>query len=382
MSVLQIVCQNCGAKYKLPESFQADKAKCKECGTAIDVAAQRKSGAAAPAAVAAPTKTAPATAKARPAEARPAAPAETRTRRSESTGTSTRPSRGERGRKEDGGAEGGSHRRGKHGDAEKKKGPSPALIGGGLVVVAAIVIGLIFMLKGSGEDTTKQDTASNNAAAKPADAKPGASNDKVSGTPTDAAADQKPAEAKPADTKPADPKSPESKPADPKPAAPKTEPKTGPKITSIEQVFDPKTLEELAYPEEITKEVRDEINSLVPDIDGSATISARKAKTRLEELGYPSLFGLANQLRTFDYKTREGTMNAYELNRLMEVIAKGTNASFKPPQEEELSYDQMDWNAKTVKTWQTFLHQLNTKEKYEAYLKQKEAALEKQGKKK
>ena len=26
MSVLQIVCQNCGAKYKLPESFQADKA--------------------------------------------------------------------------------------------------------------------------------------------------------------------------------------------------------------------------------------------------------------------------------------------------------------------------------------------------------------------
>ncbi len=379
MSVLQIVCQNCGAKYKLPESFQADKAKCKECGTAIDVAAQRKSGAAAPAAAATPAKAAPAPAKARPAEARPAAPTEARARRSESTGASARPSRAERGRKEEGATEGGSHRRGKHGDGDnKKKGPSPALIGGGLVVVAAIVVGLIFMLKGSGEDTTKQDTAGNNAASKPADAKQIPSTEKPSGTPTDASAEQKPAEAKPADAKPAEPKPAEGKPAEPKPA----EAKTGPKVTSIEQVFDPKTLEELPFPDEITKEVRDEINSLVPDIDGSATISARKAKTRLEELGYPSLYGLANQLRTFDYKTREGTMNAYELNRLMEVIAKGTNASFKPPQEEELTYDQMDWNAKTVKTWQTFLRQLNTKEKYEAYLKQKEAALEKQGKKK
>ena len=41
MAHLAIQCQNCGAKYKLPETFAGDFAKCKACGSKIDVKAAR-----------------------------------------------------------------------------------------------------------------------------------------------------------------------------------------------------------------------------------------------------------------------------------------------------------------------------------------------------
>jgi len=41
MTVLQITCDNCGAKYKLPESFTGAQAKCQKCQSIIDVARQR-----------------------------------------------------------------------------------------------------------------------------------------------------------------------------------------------------------------------------------------------------------------------------------------------------------------------------------------------------
>ena len=43
MTAVQITCDNCGAKYKLPESFAGTQAKCQKCGSAIDVARQRAS---------------------------------------------------------------------------------------------------------------------------------------------------------------------------------------------------------------------------------------------------------------------------------------------------------------------------------------------------
>src|SRR5262249_61989221 len=68
MTLLQIVCDNCGAKYRLPETFSGAKAKCKQCNSAIDVAAQR-AAAQAPAAAATPAAARPARAgsPARPA---------------------------------------------------------------------------------------------------------------------------------------------------------------------------------------------------------------------------------------------------------------------------------------------------------------------------
>lgn len=41
MSTLSITCDNCGSKWKLPESFSGATAKCQKCGSAIDVARQR-----------------------------------------------------------------------------------------------------------------------------------------------------------------------------------------------------------------------------------------------------------------------------------------------------------------------------------------------------
>lgn len=58
MTSLTIVCDNCGAKYKLPEAYDKAQAKCTKCGSAIAVDAQRGGAVAAPGA--------------RPAAARPA----------------------------------------------------------------------------------------------------------------------------------------------------------------------------------------------------------------------------------------------------------------------------------------------------------------------
>ena len=41
MSAIPIVCDNCGARWRLPDNFAAAQSKCRDCGSAIDVARQR-----------------------------------------------------------------------------------------------------------------------------------------------------------------------------------------------------------------------------------------------------------------------------------------------------------------------------------------------------
>ncbi|MFN9758232.1 MAG: TIGR00266 family protein, partial [Planctomycetota bacterium] len=53
MTVYQIACDNCGAKYKLPETFAGKQAKCQKCGSVIEVQKQREAASAAAAAPAA-----------------------------------------------------------------------------------------------------------------------------------------------------------------------------------------------------------------------------------------------------------------------------------------------------------------------------------------
>jgi hypothetical protein len=381
MSVIQVVCQNCGAKYKLPATFAADKAKCKACGQAIDVAAQRaqppESTAATPVSAKAQPATAkaqPATAKAQPAKARPASePA--RPARAGAASASSRRAKGD--------AEGeGTDKPGRRGrgDKEKKKsGMSPAVIGGVLVGVGALVVGGILMFGGdkpaeAGKSENQQSVASSGSggtATNESAAKSGDGANPASPAPIDNA----PATTEPAggtDTPAPTPKAPEAtKPAAKPPGAPKFETKA--------DIFDPKTLEPLTYPDEVDAAIRAEIDEAVQAIDGTGTRAARRAKARLEELGYPALFGLTNRLRDIDYTTRDGTIMAYEIHRLMELIAKGTNTSFKQV-DDEPDLETADWNAKGVRTWQNFLQQNNTLEKYEAFQARKKAALEKQGK--
>jgi hypothetical protein len=120
--LLPIVCDNCGAKYKLPESFTASQSKCQKCGSVINVDAQRQ-----------PASTASAAAKpatgARPAVARSAEPPRPTERSNERASRSARSEagreRGSRGRR----------------DAPPKKSSLPLVLGGiGLLVVAAIVV--------------------------------------------------------------------------------------------------------------------------------------------------------------------------------------------------------------------------------------------------
>lgn len=154
MSLTPIECANCGAKYRLPETFQADKAKCKKCGAMIDVAGQKSSPPAA-----APKRTKPAGATASTASrAKPArrsrrpqadgdddAPAKKSSRRS----SSSRSQRGSSRRGEDGeGDESGSGRR------EPKK-SNTALIAGSIIGILAIVlVVVIFAMQGEDEKPT------------------------------------------------------------------------------------------------------------------------------------------------------------------------------------------------------------------------------------
>src|SRR5262245_26247457 len=41
MTAIQIHCDNCGAKYRLPENFTGAQSKCQKCGSVIDVEKQR-----------------------------------------------------------------------------------------------------------------------------------------------------------------------------------------------------------------------------------------------------------------------------------------------------------------------------------------------------
>ena len=356
MSVLQIVCQNCGAKYKLPESFQGDKAKCKACGAVIDVAAQRGGGSG----TASPSKPA----ELKPAGAKPAAARPSRTASSGRSTSSERSPSSARGAAEksagagssrrSAGASGGRAAGGRRGAAEaapKKKG-NPALLIGGIVVVVAVVVAV---LMSGGDDpkpaeqaqTAQGTTAStgSNAGTTPAAAQstPAENTDTGGGTNPVATtpAAEKPATEEAAQTP--EPKKPE--PAKPAPSPAKTE------ITTRADVFDPKSLDALEYPAEVSSETQASISEALLDLaDGG--VAGIRAKRRLEEIGWPAIFGIINYLRTLDYFDSDASMTAYELNRLLEAMAVGINVGYRPPQiGEEQSLEDVDWNAKTVKAW-------------------------------
>ncbi len=354
MSVLQIVCQNCGAKYKLPESFQGDKAKCKACGAVIDVAAQRGGGT--PAAPSKPASAKPAAVKpasAKPAAARPArAAAGSRSGSSKAatgaaSGGTSRRAAGATGSARSGRAAGG--RRGAA-DAEPKKKGNPALLIGWVIVVVAIVVGIL-MSGGDDPKPNETQTAQGAETAKAAEGNGGGNAAKAAeNTPPENTSATEPTPAVESTTPPADetPKevpAPKPEPAKSTPAPAKTE------ITTRADVYDPKTLDPLEYPAEVDAALQSEIGELLQDMaDGG--VSGIRAKGRLEEIGWPALFGIINHLRTIDYFDSSESMSAYELNRLLEAMAVGINVGYRPPQiGEEQSLEDVDWNAKTVKAW-------------------------------
>ena len=179
MTVIQITCENCGAKYKLPETFKGSQAKCQKCGSVIDVAKQRDAAAsgedAAPAAAAKPAVD---RSKGRGAAARKATGGA-----SGAKAAGERQGRAGRGRTaldDDGGEE-----RPRRGGREKKKDNTAMIIsvaGGALLLIA----GAFFLFMGD-DEKTGEEQANTEAASKAQD---GATTDPKAGDASQAGAAQ------------------------------------------------------------------------------------------------------------------------------------------------------------------------------------------------
>lgn len=394
MSDSLIVCENCGKKFRLPETFKSPKAKCTQCGSAIDVAGQRAAASApaakpapAPAPAPAPRAEAPKPAPARPAAAKPAAEkpaaAERPARRATATAGSGASSR--RGGKA-AEAEPSGSRRGR-GEAPAKKNQMPLLLGAGGVVVLGVVAFLLM----SGDDKPKPAPAPQPAVAATAPAEKPA--EKPAPTPEQpAAAQAAPAApaAKPVEPAPAAPvaKVEETKPAaEPattaeasKPAAEEKKPESkvsadnwmNSKATSMDQVFDPKKeTDEVVWAAYISDADKTEIMAQL-DIIRDGGVKSAGAKTKLEKMGHKATFGIISRLREIDYKDSFDAMYGWELNKVLETITGGMNVGYAPVLVgEDMDPRKADWNARTAKAWLALPKQFETEEAFDEMVKKR-----------
>jgi hypothetical protein len=352
MTVTPITCDNCGAKYKLPETFTGSQAKCQKCGSVIDVQKQRGQSAAA----------APASAAAKPATARPAAaakPAVDRSKEPAKSDRSARPVRASKGAKAE--AAGTEERKGRRGEREKpaKKNNTPMLLGGvGLLAVVVVVV--VMMMKKDDKPNT-ENTANAPNAAKPAEKPVEKPAEKPTEKPAEKPADQpaatpseKPAE-KPADkpaAKPADASTPANADAS-SPASDGPWEKMSNPPKSAEDLTDPKTYPEVSWPESIDAAKKASIQAYCQEIrDGGR--AGIQAKQKLVEPAneFAALFGMVEQLRLLDYRNDMDTMTGFEFNKLLEEILFEINVRFASAQiGEQISLKKAEWNNRTVKAW-------------------------------
>lgn len=397
---IQIICANCGAKYKLPTDFKATSAKCKGCGATIDVASQIQA-AKATAAPSRPAASKPAAGK--PATAsKPAASSSRRARGSDSDSASERPARrgaaaGRRsaaaGRHADdeGDAEGGRRKRGAGGAKAggAKKGNPAVLWGSVAALVAVAVVVVVFVMSGGGKDQPagSNETAKNMAAGAGETGGAGAPGD----TGTGGAETAKPeaggasgnAAAAAGSTEPEVPKptgepagggehAKTSKPPE-KPAADataNTEPAAVTKSISPSEVFNPATLEPLAFPDYVDAAIRTEVEQLCADVRNGGR-AGRNAKRRLEEIGHPALVGVINSYQKIDFTDPNQALYAFEMNKLLtDAFGAGVvSTNFKVTLAgEAIPPETADWNAKTVNAWRRFWEMYPEKEKWEAMI--------------
>ena len=331
MAHLPVQCQNCGARYKIPDSFKSDKAKCKACGNMIDVAAARAGGEAdeAPKAAAKPRAAStggtrkPRASKRRRGEAEApkakAAPAE--------NGPLTRRRRGPHGAEDHAHDEDGNRVR-----YEKKKDNTPMIAG--IVIVAMLVVaGVFYALWEPPPENT--NTASNENATK--NEKAGDA-DKESATDPNKAGD---ANAKEGDTAKADAEAADAeakkKAADKKAkaAAAKKKAEAAKKAAEAaakKEIKDPKDvfkpadhLEKLPRPDTVTEAEEKEVNELLEE-GRDTSFRGAKALRQLGTKSYKILPLVANRLLTLDYAKEEDNLYAFQICK--EVIQPITDWGF------------------------------------------------------
>jgi len=373
-------CASCGARYKIPATFEGDKAKCKSCSGVVEVGPVQTPGSepgTKPKAQPIPARK-PAEKKERSgpsmkeklkaqreaeaSAAEPAAKAESKAQRSTSRrASSPRRARATAGGGDGGGgdeepksaskrtsARGGSRRRGRGGDGDdgdeprsrrgrpQKKKANPAMFIGAIALVAIVAFGA-WKFMGQGDDVEAgngTDVASN------ADAGDGAAE-----TATDGVADEAGGKTTALDAPTDDEGTGETAdvtpeggtedgveaPADDNTAATEEPVKPKPK----EKVYDPSTVDLSAYTgfdkvEGTSDEEWAELQELAAlMIDPEAGAAGSRAQKSLVEAGKAAMPAIINQLLPMDFSTEEGYRNGDICQKKLMEICNGINLGWK-----------------------------------------------------
>ena len=310
-------CSSCGAHYRVPATFKANKAKCKKCAGVVELGPVESPGdAGTPAAVPA-KRPAPKEAARRPAP-RAAVPA---AKAAPKSGT---PRAGARGvgsvraaaeeaadRVRSAGTRSGakqadgsgtvagasrSPRRSRRKPAQKKKG-NPAVLIGGLVVVILIGFGGFYLLKG------------------------GEGSEAVAAETDTASVDPTPAEQAPVEEAPVEQAVPEPE--------PEQEPEREPKPARDPKDPDSIDLSLLPDFERLPETSEDDWQRLVKlaatFTDPEAGAAGNRARGQLLEAGRPAFPAIINNFRTLNFATDDGLNTGDLIQRLLMDICRGQN---------------------------------------------------------
>ena len=365
-----VACANCGARYRIPETFKASKSRCKGCGASIEIESSIVTDAAAPSPARKPQAPAPRSS----ARSRSSAAAKGSARRSaasrldkrgrakadrdeegESTSRSERSGRTSRTRS-GGGRRGAGSRssrgRGRRDEEEdyEEKSKTPLVIGIGVGVVA-LGLAAFFLLGGDG-DKKPDNTENNRVATGDGNARKGAgvtdpASNKEATANTEGGALEGAGKKAEGTSKEATAKKPKKK------VAKKPKPKriAGQRTTPYNPM---EKVEELAWPEDVEEDERKEILDLVTIAFEDDAYQGMKATRKLEGMGRKAFAAIVNQLRPIDYTNLEQHNAAFTLHKCLEKITMGINGGYnncegRTPIQEEAWY-----NASLVGAWSGF----------------------------
>ena len=90
-----------------------------------------------------------------------------------------------------------------------------------------------------------------------------------------------------------------------------------------------------------------------------------RAKNKLKETGWASVFAIVEQLQKLYYTSAQQSMVACDLNEVLEEITGGLNARFEPTDAtEQIPPAKAQWNASTVKAWIELAGKMHDEEKF------------------
>ena len=334
-------CSSCDAKYRIPATFKADKAKCKKCGGVVEIGAVRgeapaKPAAAKPAPARKPRSAKPARKSSAPAKAaaKPSAEAEPK---GESKGESVRAAAEEaagRVRKSSGGKSGRAGARRKSARAStKKKSNTGVLLGIVALVLIAAGGGWFLWGKDSGSEAQAAESVAKAPEATETNGAEQASEETLEGASDEAAANLQDAE--PA-TDEGEVASEEDEAVEE--AAPPPPP----------EVIDLADFEDQPRAAATTDEEWAEIQQLVATmIDPEAGAKGARAGKALLAYGRKSFPAILNTFKTLDLSSPEGYANGDLLQKLLTDICQGNNFDWR------YSTDEKDvvFNKKVVRAW-------------------------------